>query len=449
MGAASTIDWSKYSSPAASGNGQIDFSKYAGQAEPGAREIPVIPSANLNSPPSVMDQDPRAAIASTLGRELKSFGQTIGGAIPIPFVQQGILQPFMAPPQTDEERKTTQEHPVVGRVATGLGRLLVDPVKNAAEWYGNVAKGRVPNAYEQGLSVAPEAMGSGAGNVVLGKAMSSLPEAATRTIRGVDSAIANASIPSRQLEAKHFEAIENAYGNRPIDLSRIGPKAQAIADRMTENKAAAVPGPVQTILDKVAGGGQPKIAGMDAAEFQRRSPEAYQRMVDAGAIQPAQPMTLLQMRHLRTDLNNMLFDGNIPDTFAGPLKDLAKSIQGEIVKALPNQTAKNWYLATNKEASRVYATQGLADKAGQILPIVGKPIVKPIVGGMVRSILNRDIGPVTPPPGAIESVMQAAKDGTISPGKATTILSNMGVSAKVNQPYWKAKTYPDTLGGNE
>ncbi len=463
MGSTSTIDWSKYSSPAASGNGQIDFSKYAGQAEPGAVDFPVIHTAAINSSPSVMSQDPRAAVASTLGREVKSFGQVFTG------LPSAITSAVTTPITSEDKAKYgSTGNQTLDKLGIGLTRMIAQPIEHAAEWYGKVAKGQVPNAYEQALSVAPEAMGQGAGNVVLGKAMESGPSAVVNAPRDI-----NAAIPSFDRSSQHFEAFENAYGSRPVDMTRLSAKAQKIADRMTENKAMSVPGPIQTILDKASGGEQPKIAGMDAAEFQRRAPEAYQKMVDAGAIQPSQPMNILQLRHLRTDLNNLIFDRNIADTFKGPMKDLAKSVQDEIVNSLPNQTAKNWYLATNKEANRAYAMQRKADAAGPYIggglgagigekigglpgaawgagigSAVGRVAGKPIVGGMVRSVLNRDIGPVTPPPGAIENIMQAAKDGTISPGEATRRIANMGGSTKVQPPkwakYWTKDTYPDT-----
>jgi len=77
-----------------------------------------------------------------------------------------------------------------------------------------------------------------------------------------------------------------------------------------------------------------------------------------------------------------------------------------------------------------------------------------VIGGMVENVLNRNpaarlpivAGSVTAPSGAINAIMQMAKDGDISPGEATRRISNLGVSTKVNVPYWKAKTYPNITG---
>jgi hypothetical protein len=106
---------------------------------------------------------PVTSFGKTLGREVYEGAKTVGGMVP------GAVSAFTAEPQTDEEKKTAEEHPIVGQAATGLKRILVDPISNAADWYKKAYMGKIPNAYEQALSVAPEAMGSGAGNVVAGK----------------------------------------------------------------------------------------------------------------------------------------------------------------------------------------------------------------------------------------------------------------------------------------
>src|SRR6266850_3923160 len=448
MGGTSTIDWSKYSSPASSADGQIDFGKYAGEAEPGAREIPEVISPVAH--PSVMSMDPRSAVAQTLGREVKAAGQTITQ------LPSSVASAFSAP------ATLVTGISALDRFGTGLHRMISEPIEHAAEWYKREAQAKTSgvSTLDKMLTVAPEGIGLAAGNVVLGKTLEALP--------GAPRAI-NEAIPSFKREAQHFQAIENIYGDRPVNATRTLVKAQTIADRMNLTKLKSVPGPVNELINRISGGEQPKIAGMDAAEFQRRAPEAYQNMVDAGAIQPAQPLTIKEARQFRTDLNSAIYDQELPSQFRGPLKDLADTLHKETVAAFPTQTAKNWYLATNKEANRAYAMQrkadaigpyiggGLGAYAGEKLGGVGglgvgaylgakagRVVGKPIVGGMVRSILNRNIGQVTPPPGAIENIMQAAKAGTISPGKATTMLSNMGVSTKVNVPYWKAKTYPET-----
>lgn len=416
-------------------------------------------------------------------------------ALNTPLIPQGRAEKEGLATATSVPTLAESEHPVLTGIKKGLAGAYADtlgtvrgftsPVGLATLGMGAVARA-VPKIAPLARAVQTGAGlvfgGQGAGQVI-GAGTENTPEAWQQRLQGASQVAAGAAggadafnqgLPSFNRAAQHFQSFEAAYGDRPVAATRTAAKAQALADRIRETNLTSVPGPVQALLDKVSGGEQPKIAGMDATEFQRRAPEAYQKMADAGAITPPEPLTVQQARHLRTDLNTIIFDRNTPSQFKGDLQKIAQSLHQETTAALPTQSAKNWYLATNKEWNRAESMQRNADKIGPAAGTLiggiagkmlghgltgmgegalvggwaGKQLLKPVIGGMVDSVLNRKMGAVTPPPGAIESVMQAAKDGTISPGKATTILSNMGVSTKVNPPkwakYWTKDTYPDT-----
>src|SRR5882724_9032988 len=182
MGGTSTIDWSKYSSPVPSAGGQIDFGKYAGEAEPGARDIPEVISPVTY--PSVMSVDPRAAVAQTLGREIKSAGQTITQ------LPSSVASAFSAPAT-----------PVTGisaldKFGTGLHRMISEPIEYAAEWYKREAQAQPSgvSTLDKMLTVAPEGIGSAAGNVVLGRAMSAAPEVIGKTIGGIDRTLSSGAL---------------------------------------------------------------------------------------------------------------------------------------------------------------------------------------------------------------------------------------------------------------
>ena len=139
----------------------IDFSSIGGK--------PVQTEAPPSTPPGFWD---------TLKREGKSMGGTISG------IPSAVYHAFSEPPTKDEADKFGGQQEVSGakRVGLGIYRLGVAPVETAANWYSDAARGKIPNAYEQALSVAPEAMGAGAAGVVApklaGAAIDAAPAAA-------------------------------------------------------------------------------------------------------------------------------------------------------------------------------------------------------------------------------------------------------------------------------
>jgi hypothetical protein len=151
-----TIDFSKYEQKAPA---QIDFSKYEANAAPKA---------------SFWDRfyDKPTAEDETLGRELSSAAQSIYG------IPKAIIHAFTDEPTAEEKTQFQGDVQGAKRIGLGIHRLTTAPLQTAAEWYGNVAQGRVPDAYGQALSVAPEAIGQGAGTVVSAKLAEMAPASA-------------------------------------------------------------------------------------------------------------------------------------------------------------------------------------------------------------------------------------------------------------------------------
>jgi len=113
---------------------------------------------------------------NTLGREVGSAWDTIKGTPP------AIYHAFADPAASEEKEENARfekehgeapgtETSGLKRVGLGIGRIAVDPQKHAADWYKDAVQGKIPNPVDQALSVLPEAIGSGAGSAILGKAI--------------------------------------------------------------------------------------------------------------------------------------------------------------------------------------------------------------------------------------------------------------------------------------
>ena len=109
-------------------------------------------------------------VPKTLGREVYTGAKTILG------IPGGLYHAFTDNPTQEEtsEFGTPQNPDVIDRLSLGVGRIGVIPVKRAIQDY---SAGKVTP--EAALDNAPEAIGSGAGNIVAGKLMEAIaPKAA-------------------------------------------------------------------------------------------------------------------------------------------------------------------------------------------------------------------------------------------------------------------------------
>jgi hypothetical protein len=155
----------------------IDFSKYETAA-------PAIDFSKYEKPETT---EP-SGFWDTLKREGKAAVDSITG------IPASVHQAFTEPP-TDEEKEKfglSDKPDAAQMLALGTTRMSYHPLAVAGKWYGDAAQGKVPNAYEQALSVAPEAMGNAAGNVIGGKLIEAAP-GAIRAIPGAARAVAEAT----------------------------------------------------------------------------------------------------------------------------------------------------------------------------------------------------------------------------------------------------------------
>ena len=168
------LPWEKYASSAAPPAGG-PWEKYA---EPAVKQPQAEPE----------EKSPEPSFLNTLGREAKSAVGTIAG------IPGGIYHSFSDAPSAEEQKEfSTDAHPgLIKRGAIGLTRMTAEPIANAAVWYARAAQGKIPNPVEQALSVAPEAMGQAAGNVIAGKGA----ESAFDTARNMSVTKATAPVRS-------------------------------------------------------------------------------------------------------------------------------------------------------------------------------------------------------------------------------------------------------------
>jgi hypothetical protein len=139
----------------------IDFSQYEAK--------PTIDFSKYEAAPQAPEP---AGFWDTLGREGKSLAGNIAG------IPAAVYHAFSDPPTAEEKAKFGAEE-VAGpkRVGLGIHRLAIAPVETAADWYSDALRGNIPSAYEQALSVAPEAMGVGAAAAITPKIASEVPGA--------------------------------------------------------------------------------------------------------------------------------------------------------------------------------------------------------------------------------------------------------------------------------
>lgn len=199
------MPWEKYAATDSAAAGP--WAKYA-PAGSAAPKTAAAPSTEAAPEPSFLD---------TLGREAKAAGQSIAG------IPGGIYHAFSDQPSAEEQKEfSTDAHPgVIKRGAIGITRMTAEPIANAADWYIKAAQGKIPNAYEQALSVAPEAIGTGAGNVIGGKLIEGAPGAAAGAIEKTPPLVRAAARGANKALATYPKAIGISVGGAVGAATRI------------------------------------------------------------------------------------------------------------------------------------------------------------------------------------------------------------------------------------
>jgi hypothetical protein len=210
--------WAKY------GGNPAPWEKYG--AKPTVQPQPT-PDTNAQPEPSFLN---------TLGREASS---TVSGIAGIP----GGIYHAIADPATPEESQELQSKGLDPNSTLDLAghRMVAHPLQVAADWYKGVAQGKVPSAYEQALSVAPEAMGAGAAGVLGSKLIESAPGAAKSAYNAAKGPMGDAVIAG--IKQAPIAAIKNTpiLGKIAKDVYKSGAKAYKAA------KPAPIPEPVPEV----------------------------------------------------------------------------------------------------------------------------------------------------------------------------------------------------------
>ncbi|MGB9072732.1 MAG: hypothetical protein WCC22_08670 [Terriglobales bacterium] len=152
--------------------------------------------------------------AATGWRELAALGHTIVGIPP-------ALYHAFTDPETPEEKKERESKEAAGNtmpndpISRGVYRMTGQPVNVAADWYKQAAQGKIPDAYGQALSVAPEAIGGAGGAVIAGK----LAEAAPGAIKATVEKARNLDLPATaQTVAAKTPILKSFVDGPPADL---------------------------------------------------------------------------------------------------------------------------------------------------------------------------------------------------------------------------------------
>lgn len=195
------MPWEKY---AQTSDAAGPWAKYAAPAAAAPKAAP----AEKASEPTFLN---------TLGREAQSAAGAIAG------IPGGIYHAFADKPTEEEIREAGGPEQVQGakRIGLGIGRIAVEPVLHAADWYTKAAQGKIPNAYEQALSVAPEAVGTGAGTAVGGKLIEEIPGAAGKVIEKAPPVVRAAARGANKALATYPKAIGSTVGGAIGAATRI------------------------------------------------------------------------------------------------------------------------------------------------------------------------------------------------------------------------------------
>jgi hypothetical protein len=290
----------------------------------------------------------------TLQREGKSAVGSIAG------VPAAVYHAFAEPPTQEEKDRFGGEDEVAGakRIGLGIHRLTTAPLETAVNWYSDVAKGKVPDAYEQALSVAPEAIGSAAGNVLGGK----LTEGAIKAA----PAVADAAAPAVRATAR---GVNKALEKAPGTIGTAAGAAIGAASRVPYGfeiggylggtvgsellPQLKIPGEHFGLPDSVEGGPAaapsyvekpPAVTPSEAEEFEgvpsaqtQHAGETIEREPETEAAAPETPATTLTKKASPADLEKALNDalGGKPLQKGIPLKNQNQSAAPAAAAKLP------------------------------------------------------------------------------------------------------------------
>ena len=388
--------------------------------------------SDLAESPSSNDYQPGALHA--IGQDLLGFGRgilTMGGAAfgnPTAreeFTEGLVNQIQNAPDQYKAEKQAGYNLPYrLTAPLAGLVGVNVPAMEQAAA-HGDV--------------------GGVLGHTVVPTAAALTPLAVEGALRG-----ANAVIPSTPRSGAGLSTLETVHAAQPVTPVLATDAASDIAQRL--GVTGERPHPlIQTFQDR-----------MNAADLAARHPEIAQGLADRG-IDVSNPLTFSEARTFLKRANELKYDSNIGQSAKNQLSQFADALDRDISAAAQQGGFGDDYAAMRNEYRRGSKIIRTADKVGPYIgaglgyevgrrmgePIggtiiggmAGKALAKPVIGGLVRSVIERDAGapslssvprPVPASPAEYTRILLNAKNGDISPGEADRQIVQRGGKVRVN-----------------
>lgn len=302
--------------------------------------------------------------------------------------------------------------PATGKLATAGKVLLRGGELGAAGAFGAQGVGQAakadwttPEGIAQGLQGAGQAALAGAGALDVAKApfrqYIGLKSKAGQVFSNLDSAIGEAPVSHEPV----MKAIQ-----RVDDLGKKGYTVPKVVNDFTnwirERQAPRIaPGPNGELID-TPGSSMP-LSWKDGRDFYSAMNEAidWNQIPDSGGKMRRAVMAVRNA--LDGELRSVASDNQVAGQYDQAMRDYAKSMQ---IQGL------GWGIGKIAGRALGYMSPVHPWATGHI----GAQVGGPAVGGMVRSVLESPT-----------DIMQAAKEGQISPGEADRRISRMGQSVKV------------------
>lgn len=248
-------------------------------------------------------------VENTLGREITSTASAMN-----PYgIAKGIYHNFADAPTTPEEKSAAGP---TGQYGLGLYRTIAQPLSTAAQYYGTLLKHPETrqNAVDDALSVAPEAIGQGAGTVLGGKMLEGTTGAAKGAINGlgeIKEAVQNKALGNPDVAAakalnipakspKMQSTLRDVQGARPYlqgatNLTDLQSKIPIAKSEIWK--------PYQEAIQKI---GDKPIQGPDgmttAADLEKTRLETSAQLQSLRKLKPTDQQSLLQRNQGVTSL---------------------------------------------------------------------------------------------------------------------------------------------------
>lgn len=320
-----------------------------------------------------------------------------------------------------------------GKTTEALGHGLASAVPMIGPWAAGLGE-------QAGTGDVGGAAGQAAGTVATGAALANAPAAL------------NKIIPSKTRAGLGLQGLTDApdatYAQHPVETPKALKEAKKIETQL--NVTGEKPPP---LVQHYLGGEQ----------LRNVSPE-FMEQLRAQGIEPAQPMTMYEARTTLKRVNEAIGDFNLGGSVRNAYKRFAGALDEDISNAANAGGFGKQYASMRNEYKRGSQAERIGDEAGPMVGgaigatlgrnagnlamaeatgagmVAGRYLGKPIVGSMVRSVVNRQGAPVSSPP-ALPPIprtseeylrtMLAAKEGTISPGEMERRLKRGGAKMRM------------------